>query len=136
MFKSVILKKVEFASAVSLSSMEIVAPAKCKFKSEPSFTEININELADVKIEDSLENNQKIFTSILSFKTCARDPLADRRLVYRLTAADGTQYILGSKSRPFPITTEENPFPSNPTESSLKKVTVKWQSIFPLLTVE
>lgn len=136
MFKSVIIKKIEIAPAISLSGLQIVSPVSYRFLSEPEFTEINIKNQADVKVEDVVENNTRVFTTTLSFTSCDKTPLPKRRMTYRLTAVDGTQYLIGTNSRPYPISTESNPFPDKPTESILKKVTVKWISRWPMLKLE
>ncbi len=122
--------------AISLSGMKIVSPVSCRFENVPQFTEINTKSIADVRIEDVVENNIRKFTTTLQFSTCDKTPSTSRRLAYRLTTVDNSTYIIGTSSRPYPVSTESNPFPDKPTESILKKVTVKWTSVYPMLKVE
>ncbi len=135
MFKSVIIKKVESIPVGNLSGMKIVSSDECRFDDEPQFTEINIRLLADVRVSDSLDGNVRKFTTVLTFSVCDHSPSFSRRLAYRLTAADGTQFMIGTNKRPYAITTENIPFPDSPTESLLKKITVKWTSAYPMLKV-
>lgn len=123
------------ADASSLISLQIVGEASCRFKNPAIFSEIHIQELVGVTIEDSLENNQRLYTTTAIFKSCDKTPLSARHMAFRLTSIDGKQYMIGTGSRPFPVIKEKNPFPEKPADSTLKTVTITWKSLLPMLLI-
>ena len=135
MSKLVHIRKIEMADASSLESLRVVGEVSCRFKSLAVFSEIHIHELVGVTIEDSYENNQKVFTTTATFKTCDKMPLTVRQVEFRLTSIDGKQYMIGTGSRPYPILKEGNPFPGKPDENTLKTVTITWKALTPMLLV-
>ncbi|MGX8697961.1 MAG: hypothetical protein ACSW8D_16395, partial [Prevotella sp.] len=88
-----------------------------------------------VTIEDSYENNQKVYTTTATFNTCDKQPMTVRQAAFRLTSVDGKRYMIGTDSRPYPIIRERNPFPEKPVDSSLKTVTITWKSLMPMLLI-
>lgn len=58
-----------------------------------------------------------------------------RDLVFMLTAADGTRYILGGNERPYPIVSTTDNYPGKTTEPSGCSITVEWVSTHGLLRV-
>lgn len=135
MSQTVHFTKIETADASGLGGLQLVGEASCRFSSTPVFTEIKVNGLVGVTVEDELENNQRVFTTTATFESCDKEPLAARRHVFRLTGADGKQYLIGTDTRPFPIIKEKNPWPAKPTESTMKTVTVMWKALLPILTI-
>ena len=135
MFKSVIIQKVEIADASALPSMMILPKGECHIVNTSMFTEFNTKGLVDVTVKDELSNNQLVYTTTVEFNTCIKTTEGMRRKAFLLTAADGTRYVVGTGSRPYPVITESNPFPDRPTESMLKKVTVKWTAPHPMLRI-
>lgn len=135
MSKLVHVNRIEMVSVDSLASMRIVSDTSCRVPVGITFTEICINELVGVTIDDDIENNQKIFTTTAVFATSNKKPLTDRRLAFRLTSVDGKKYMIGTYGRPFPIIKERNQFPEKPADSSLKTVTVTWKATLPMLRI-
>ena len=135
MSKLVHVRKIEIADAYSLGSIQVLSETTCRFKSQPVFSEISIKELVGVSIEDSYENNQKVYTTTATFKTCDKKPLTIRQAAFRLTSIDGQRYMIGTDSRPYPIIKEKNPFPEKPADSVLKTVTITWKSFLPWLLI-
>ncbi len=135
MSKLVHVSKIEKIYTDQLSSMKIVERTKCLFQSQPIFEEISVNELVDAVCEDSLENNEKVFTTTISFQTCDKTTSLLRRMAFRLTCLDGKKFMVGTNHRPFPIIKENNPYPGKPTESALKKITITWKSPYPMLEI-
>lgn len=123
------------ALSESLSYLKIVSDISCRFTHNVSFEEICINEVVGVTIEDSYENNQKVYTTTAIFQTCDKLPITKRHLSFRLTGIDGKRYMIGTNSRPFPIIKENNPYPEKVTDSSLKTVTITWKSMLPMLLI-
>lgn len=135
MSKLVHVKKIEIADACSLGSIQVLSETTCRFKSQPVFSEINIKELVGVAIEDSYENNQKVYTTTATFNTCDKKPITVRQASFRLTSVDGKQYMIGTDSRPYPIIKERNPYPEKPADTTLKTVTITWKSLLPMLLI-
>ena len=135
MSKFVHVIKIEMAEACTLENLQLVGESSCRFKSQVGFSEISINELVGVTVEDSYENNQKIYTTTATFQTCDKKPLTARQVAFRLTSIDGSQYMIGTSSRPYPIIKERNPFPEKPADTTLKTVTITWKSLLPMLLI-
>lgn len=123
------------ARAESLTAIRLISESVCRFTHDVEFEKINIQELVGVTVEDSYENNQKVYTTTATFQTCGKEPMTERQVAFRLTALDGHRFMIGTNSRPFPIVKEQNYFPEKPTDTSLKKVTVTWKSLFPMLLI-
>lgn len=123
------------AGVSNLTAMRVISDTSCRFSGTVTFTEICINELVEVTIEDELEKNQKVFTTTAVFRTADKQPLTERRLAFRLTGVDGKKYMIGWNGRPFPIIKEKNPFPGKPNESWLKTVTITWKATVPMLQI-
>lgn len=135
MSKLVHVRSIEMTKAENLYPMQILSQVACRFTREVDFKEINIQELVGVTIEDSYENNQKVYTTTATFQTCEKEPITERQMAFRLTSLDGKHYIIGTNARPFPIIKERNPYPEKPTDSTLKTVTITWKALFPMLSV-
>ena len=135
MSKLVHINKLEMVRIEELTPMRVISDTSCRFTREVDFIEIAIHELVGVSIEDSYENNQKIYTTTASFSTCCKHPFTYRRMAFRLTSVDGKRYMIGTNSRPYPIIKEKNPFPEKVADSTLKTVTVSWKSLFPMLLI-
>lgn len=120
----------------NLSSLQVISDTSLKLSSEVNFSKIDIHELVGVTIEDSYENNQKVYVTTATFITACKKPLTDRRIAFRLTSVDGKRYIIGTNARPFPIIKEKNAFPEKPADSSAKAVTITWKSLYPMLLIE
>ena len=135
MSKLVHINKIELASSESLSMLVVIDESTCRFKSSAAFTEININELVGVTVEDELVNNQRVYTTTATFKSCSKIPMEARRKAFRLTSVDGQRFMIGTNARPYPIIKENNPFPEKPTDSSLKTVTITWKAPHPMLRI-
>ena len=122
------IRSVAYTSAANLGGMVIANHLFCKIPSGVVFTNINIEGLADMNIEDTIEENQRVYNTTLSFRTCAKEPADIRRSVFLVESVQGHRYLIGSSSRPYPIYKEVNRFPDRPTDSTLKQVNISWRS--------
>ena len=129
------ITKIESTPSPSLSGMKMVSFDSCRLPFGVVFTSINTVGLVDVKMEDSLEDNQKIFTTVVTFQTPDKVPSKKSRLSFRLTSANGSQYLVGSYARPYAIIKETNPIPGKAGDSIMKTVTVTWKSSSPMLYI-
>lgn len=136
MSKLVHVNKLEMTEIENLTPLRVVSDTSVKFTNEVPFSPVDILELVGVNIEDSYENNQKVYTTTAVFNTFCKKPMANRRLAFRLTSVDGKRYLIGLNTRPFPIIKEKNPYPEKPTDTSLKNVTITWKSFYPMMLIE
>lgn len=124
------------AASFSHPSIIIVSDYSCQVASDVFFENIGIQELVGVTVECSLENNQLIYTTKATFHTCDKLPRTMRRVIFRLTAIDGKRYLIGTNRRPYPVIRAIDQFPEKPADSSLKKITITWKSVLPMLFIE
>lgn len=91
------------------------------------FQKIDIRVPARLTVTDKIDNGVRMYNAQLVFKTC--EEISDReRIVYICKASNGNQYLIGTKDRPYPVTTVNEPHPDNMTDSQLNEVTVNWTS--------
>ena len=129
------INKIEMVDCEDLYPMVVFQNDTCKLHDDPDFQEIPIYELVGVNIEDSYENNQKVFTTTATFNTDCKQPMTDRKKAFRLTSVSGLRYLIGINLRPFPVIKEKNAFPEKPTDSSMKTVTITWKALYPMLLI-
>lgn len=135
MIRTVHIIKVESIPVSSLAGMVTLADYTCRLPSNVNFTDINIQDQADAKTDDTIENKERVYTTTFSFRTCDKTPSDRRHLAFRLTTIDGSQMLVGTSSRPYAIVKEHNPYPGKPGDSVLKEVTVTWKGTLPMLHI-
>lgn len=116
-----------------LNSLRLISKYECRMKQSLLFTDLDIQDLVGVTVEDSYENAQRKYTTTVTFKTPCRKLLALSRMAFRLTDVNGNQYMVGTNSRPFPIIKEVQNYPEKVPDSSLKQFTITWKSMCPML---
>lgn len=126
--------KVESAPCQSVNPVTLLTTDRCSLPNNVNFTDLNILEQAEAKVESEQENLSTLYTTTLSFQTCHYQEWIQPRSVFRLTCADGRQYLLGTHTRPYPAIRQTAPFPKG-SDTSLRTVTVTWKSEFPLLRI-
>ena len=100
-----------------------------------NFTDINTYGLIDVRKEGETKDHEMLYTVTLTYQTHDRTVPDFRHKAFRLTALDGSQYLLGGCGRPYPTVKENTPTPSKPTDSSLTSVIITLTSPSPLLSI-
>lgn len=136
MTKLVHIAKIEQIQASELLGLVIIKNASCKLPQGVNFSEIeDIHGLVGAKIEDEEQHGQKVYTTTVTFQTGNKTPGDKVRQAYRLTSIDGTQFLVGTDSRPYAICKENNAFPEKPGDSDLKTVTITWKAPLPMLTI-
>lgn len=135
MLKLVYIRSIEKVKAEDLTSLEIISESSCRLAHDVTFEKINIHGLVGVNVEDTYDNNQRMFTTTATFLTYDKEPIAERQLAYRVTSIEGQCYLIGTNARPFPVIKEKNPFPEKPGDSILKTVTITWKSLLPMLRI-
>lgn len=92
---------------------------------------IPIKVPAKLTVSDKVEDGVRMYSAQLVFRTC--EEINDRiRVVYRCKTSDGSFILIGSNSRPYPITTVNEPHPDNMTDSQLNEATVNYTSASPI----
>lgn len=126
--------KVESAACSAINPVSLLTADRCSIPSNVNFTDLNIKEQAEAKVESEQENNTTLYAVTLNFQTCHYQDWVQSRSVFRLTCADGKQYLLGTHMRPYPTVKQTLPFPKG-SDSQLRSVTVTLKSEFPLLLI-
>jgi hypothetical protein len=126
--------KVERADISVLYPVTIISDEVCTISPNVNFTDLKIKEQASATVESEVENGEVVRTTTLEFKLCHYADTIPRRQVFRLTSADGRQYLLGTHERPYPLVKQVLPFPRG-SESQLMTVTVTLKSRFGLLRI-
>ena len=76
------------------------------------YQKIEIVGLAELEVSDSVDNGVRVWTSKLAAVLPCRLPTPANPVSLRLTATDGTRYILGLSNRPYPTITFSDKHPS------------------------
>lgn len=95
-----------------------------------------ISGLAGLEVTDEVEDGMRTYTSKLTFVSEERSALPAGPVAFRLTAADGTQFVMGSAERPHPVITISDSHPAKASSVCACTYTAQWQSPFaPLIIV-
>lgn len=129
------LIKIEECDCSELFNAGIFSEQKCFLTANVNFEEINTVGNIQVSDESSYESNELIWTTTITYKVKTKAPQAWRRKAFRMTAIDGTKFLVGTGERPFPVIKESNPYPDKPTGTTLMTVTVTWKSRHGLMEI-
>ncbi len=99
------------------------------------WTRLCISGLAGLEVSDAVEDGVRTVTSKLTF-TMAECPAMPRGPVaFRLTAADGTQYVLGLSEMPHPVVGIAATHPNRASSVCAYTVTAAWESPYAPLII-
>ena len=98
-----------------------------------ALTEIPVQPFPKLEISEKMEGGQRIYTVKLTLKT-TDDTLSslDRKVFYALDINDMV-WILGSKSRPYPIVTKSVSLPESAQDNQLNTFQIDYSTILPIL---
>lgn len=116
------------AEASGLSGMILSSLGKVTLPQELRWTPVIIEVPARLTINNKVEDKDMAWQSTLVFRTC-EDISTRGHKVYRVSMADGTQLLIGSDQRPYPVTTVTSSLPDNMTDTQLNEVTVTLTSV-------
>lgn len=88
---------------------------------------IKVKVPARLNITDKVEDGVRLYTAKLVFRTC-EEMFDCEKQVYRCKTASGNYILIGSDTRPYPITTVNDSHPDNMTDSQLIEVSVDYTS--------
>ena len=114
--------------ASDLDGMYLKKPDVVVIPDHDSWHPIMIQVPGKLTINNKVEDKNSLFATSLTFRTCEA-LTADGHPVYKVSLADGRQLLIGSSSRPYPVTTITESMPENLTDSQLNEVTVTLSSV-------
>lgn len=128
------INKVEMIDAESLVSSTFFSRG-VMLSDTLSFVQLCTVGLSSLEISEKVESKNRIFQYSLNSKLESRVDVGNRKLCFRVTAVDGTQYLLGTDSRPFPVVHQEDSRPSELGQSCAVNLDITWKStgFFPVL---
>ena len=129
------IKSVEVIDAADLRDAVIVQNRGIILQSSPVAQKISQNGLASCEISDKNENNTKVFSIKLQFHCCCRLDVGYHEYCFRITTVTGSQFLMGTADRPYPVITNDETFPSAANGKSGVNVTVTIDSTYPLLAI-
>ena len=123
-----IITKVERTLCNNLNGMLRFGNNIVKLPEKVKWEEITSREHASLSTTEKVDDKVPIYNATLKFFTCLN--LQDHRnYAYRLKLVDGSQLLLGTSVRPFPVMTVQDSLPEKPSDNSWMEVTVSWSSI-------
>ena len=121
------INKVEMIDAGQLSS-SIFFNQGVKMSDDLPFVELCTVGLSNFEISDKVENKVRIFHHLLKSKIVERIEVGNRKLCFRLTAIDGSQYMIGTDTHPYPILQQDDLHPSELSQSCVVTLDVNWKN--------
>lgn len=128
------INKVEMIDAEYLASSTFFSKG-VKLAEPLSFEPLCTIGLSTFEISDKVECKNRVFHSSLKAMLPSRLDIGNRKLCFRLTAVDGSQYMLGSDSRPYPTIGQNESHPSDVGQSCAVMLEATWKStgFYPVL---
>ena len=98
-----------------------------------ALTEIPVQPFPKLEISEKKEGGQRFYTAKLTLKT-TDDTLSslDRKVFYALDI-NGMVWILGSRTRPYPIVTKSVSLPESAQDNQLNSFQIDYTTILPIL---
>lgn len=131
------IKKVEWCEAKHLH-LAVPLPDNISVYCEDymPYRELPIVGLASMEVADKVDKGRRVWTSKVSATLPSRPSVPNAPMSIRLTAVDGTQYIMGLSSRPHPVITVQDKFPDSPTGQCSCIFSATMQGSMPILRIE
>lgn len=128
------INKVEVIDAGELASSTFFNKG-VKLADSLPFVQLCTVGLSTFEISDKVESKNRIFNYSLQSKLPERMEVGNHKLCFRLTAVDGTQYMLGSDVRPYPVIQQNDSRPSEAGQLCAVMLEISWQStgLYPVL---
>lgn len=128
------INKVDVIDAEYLASSTFFSKG-VKLEDNLVFVRLCTIGLSTFEISEKVESKNRIYHHSLKAKLSERIDVGNRKLCFRLIAVDGSQYMLGSDSRPFPVIIQNDSHPSDVGQSCGVELDVTWEStgFYPVL---
>ena len=103
------IKKIEWCDAKHLH-LAVPLPDNISVYCEDymPYKSLPIVGIASMEVSDKVDNGYRIWTSKVSATLQSRPSVPNTPISVRLTAVDGTKYIMGLSSRPHPVITVQD----------------------------
>jgi len=129
--------RVEVCRARHLARAVVSPAAAVVVLTEPApFEALDIKGLAAVEDTEELQDAATLHTQRLTATLACRAVLPREPLALRLTAADGTRWLMGASARPFPTVVQKDTRPARPSEVAAVTLTATLSGPLPLLEVK
>lgn len=133
----IVLKYIKLVEVIDagLLSLSVLGSKGVKLEESLPFETLCTVGLSKLEISDELEAKNRIYVHSLEAVMQERLTVANRKLCFRLTAVDGSQYLIGVCGRPYPIVAQSMSFPAEITGSCAVKMSVTWRYVafYPVL---
>ena len=131
------IHRIDYSEAYHLASAIVLPETASALIREPMpWQRLPMVGLATLETSEEVKKGVRTHSAKLTATLCGgRLALPSRPLAYRLSCANGRQYLLGTADPPFPLTTQEDRRPGNAAETSAATLVVTIQSLLPLLNI-
>lgn len=131
------IKRVEMIEADKLSSSIFIPGVGVYLSSQLSFQRMDTVGLSSLESSDKIENKSRIFSQTLRCYLSEGFEVANRKLCFLVTAISGEQYLIGTKSRPYPLVTFTDSRPESVSSQCAVTMHVTYSntSFYPVLGV-
>ena len=129
--------KVDYMPAVHLKlALPVPAAQKVIITDYMPWKSVPLVGLASLESADEVKQSARIFTHKLACTVPARLNLPEQPLVWRLTSADGTAYLLGTYGKPFPKWSQIDKFPDRTSDKTACTIEVQLTTTVPLMEIQ
>lgn len=130
-----IVLKVERTLCSNLTGLFRTGVVSVKIPDGVAWEEIPARAHPSLAIAEKVDDKVSIHTATLKFFTC--QDITDRKyFAYRVTVVDGSQRLIGSTGRPYPVLTVAEQMPEKPSDNSWNEVTVTWSSQYQIPKID
>ena len=119
-----------------LRNVVLLDDHRCLLQYYRPFEALCLDGLAQCEVSEAVDNGCRVTTVKLTAHTPEDFHVDERRLCWRITTVEGTQYLIGLDEQPWPETTIVDTYPDKATDRSGKTVTVTWTTALGLLRIE
>lgn len=128
------IKKIEVCSAHHLKwALPLPEAQKALLREYIPFKPLCTADLVTADVEDVQENGVRTWTTKITAVLPARPAPWTNPVAFRLTAVDGTQYLVGLPESPYPVVTFKDTHPDKASGRCACVLTVTWHAAWPML---
>jgi len=120
------ITKLEVIDSYNIKSFDKIDYNTVHIETAKDFEKIDTVGLIQVETSEKIENKIRIGTAKITATICSDINIGNRKLVFRLTSADGTVSLVGSDERPYPIVTMSDNKPSSIGTASKKTLNITY----------
>ena len=129
------ITKVECIEARYLAGINIVKNTGVLLKKWRNWQKLPTIGLSSLTSETKVVDKETVFTLKLTAELYNSFSVSGRHLCYRLTTANGGQFLMGTNESPYTITNVQDNYPGVVTDKSATKLTAEYSNIYGLLAI-